>query len=276
MQDRPPAILGFLAHAIRVSAVSFTLWVPALIVLFPTLALQLAAPTYLRTRLSPSPWFVILGSVTLLLMTQIAMPAVFALVHALRTGTRPASPRTLLRVSWQAGVRSFGGLLLGIAPGVWLQARYAFAAMAGMTGMPGEEMSASAAATRPVLGRLMVAGTVALIMSALGQSLVAVLNDALGVVSAVGSLQGRTTFALHYPAHVLTTVVAYVCAAGAATLHAVAVSIVREGLFETARVSVVPSQPATPALPRYAVVLTLVVLLAGIAAAAFKIQQHVS
>ena len=78
-----------------------------------------------------------------------------------------------------------------------------------------------------VMGKLMLCGTVALIISALGQSVVAVLNDVLAVVSA-GSVDGRPIFSLQYGYHAITTMIAHGCAAGAATLHAVGVSILRQ------------------------------------------------
>src|ERR1700741_4286544 len=74
-----------------------SLWRPAVILLLPTLLLQLAAPTYLRTRLSPSPAFVVIGSLALVLLTQLALPAVFALVHARRSSIPPPPVSALTR-----------------------------------------------------------------------------------------------------------------------------------------------------------------------------------
>ena len=82
----PVSASGLLVASLRDTLRSGALWLPALLLLLPTLALQLAAPHYLRTRLSPSPWFVVAGSLTIVLLTQMVMPAIFAMVHARRTG----------------------------------------------------------------------------------------------------------------------------------------------------------------------------------------------
>ena len=266
-----------LVSSIRSSMASPSLWVPALALLLPTLVFQLAAPTYLRTRLSPSPWFVLAGSLALVLMAQIVMPAIFAMVHARRTGIAAPSLGPTLLVSARAGVRAFAGLLCGLLPGLWLQARYAFAAFPpGESGADGLRTSATAA--RGATGRLMMCGVAALIASALGQSLVAVLNDALAVVRAVGSIEGRTVFQLDYASHAATTMVAYVCAVAAATCHAVGVSMIYEegsaaiGVADDTRLASPTMRPAT----RFAIAASLALLVAGIAAAAYKIQQHVS
>ena len=70
----------------------------------------------------------------------------------------------------------------------------------------------------------MVCAVVAIVASGVAQSFVAVLNDVLGVVVATGSFEGRTTFELRPVPHVATTLLAYLCSAVAATLHAVGVS----------------------------------------------------
>lgn len=272
---------GLLLASLRATLSSGALWIPALFLLLPTLALQLAAPHYLRTRLSPSPWFVVAGSLTIVFLTQIVMPAIFAMVHAHRTGVQRPTLGPVLPLSVQAGIRVFVGLLLGVIPGLWLQARYAFAAIpidaGGAAGLAG-----SATLTRGRMGSLMLSGTVALIASALGQSVVAVLNDALAVVSPAGSIDGRAAFSLHYGYHAITTMIAYGCAAGAATLHAVGVSIVRQTVDEggavprenrtVRRADWQCQSPATRAV----IVASIAVLVAGLAAAAYKIQQHIS
>ena len=142
-----------LVFSLRTTLSSISLWIPALALLLPTLLLQLAVPSYLRTRLSPSPWLVIGGSLTLLFLTQIVMPSIFAMVHARRTDQSAPSLLPALRVSIRAGTRSFLGLVLGVIPGIWLQARYAFAAMPA--GRHGDGLASSAEATRGRRGQLM-------------------------------------------------------------------------------------------------------------------------
>ncbi len=109
-----------------------------------------------------------------------------------------------------------------------------------------------------------------------------VLNDALAVVSPAGSIDGRAAFSLHYGYHAITTMIAYGCAAGAATLHAVGVSIVRQTVDEG---GAVPRENRTvrradwqcqSAATRVVIVASIAVLVAGLAAAAYKTQQHIS
>ena len=275
------SVSGLLLASFRVTLCSGALWIPALSLLLPTLALQLAAPHYLRTRLSPSPGFVVAGSLTIVLLTQMVMPAIFAMVHARRTGVQSPALAPMFPLSVRAGIRAFVGLLLGVVPGLWLQARYAFAAIP-IEAVGAEGLATSATLTRGRMGQLMLCGTVALIASALGQSIVAVLNDALAVVSPAGSIDGRTVFSLHYGYHAITTVIAYGCAAGAATLHAVGVSMVRQTVDEG---DAVPRRSRTmrraewqwpSAEARVVIVASIVLLVAGLAAAAYKIQQHLS
>ena len=269
---------GLLVESLRNTLRSGALWIPALLLLLPTLALQLAAPHYLRTRLSPSPWFVVAGSFTVVLLTQMAMPAIFAMVHARRTGGQRPPLAPTLSLSVRAGTRVFIGLLLGVIPGLWLQARYAFVAMP----IESEGLATSATLTRGRMGKLMLCGTVALIASALGQSVIAVLNEALAVVSPAGTIDGRTVFSLHYGYHAITTMISYGCAAGAATLHAVGVSLVRQTVDqadELPRVHRTKKRadwqwPA--AANRLVIVASIALLIAGLAAAAYKIQQHIS
>ena len=83
---RRASVIELLISSIRSTIASPPLWIPALTLLLPTLVFQLAAPTYLRTRLSPSPWFVLAGSLALVLMAQVVMPAIFSMVHARRGG----------------------------------------------------------------------------------------------------------------------------------------------------------------------------------------------
>jgi hypothetical protein len=246
---RRRSAIELLISSIRSTIASPSLWMPALALLLPTLAFQLAAPTYLRTRLSPSPWFVLAGSLALVLLAQIVMPAIFAMVHARRIGMVAPPPGPTLAASAGAGVRTFLGLLCGVLPGLWLQARYAFAAF------PVEGGKTSATAARGAIGRLMTCG----------------------VVRAAGSIDGRTVFQLDYASHAATTVIAYVCAAGAATCHAVGVSMIHE---ETDAVSEGADaiRSATPAMmpaTRLAIAASLALLAAGVVAAVYKVQQHI-
>src|SRR5688572_8079545 len=117
----PMSTRHLLVFSLRTTLSSISLWLPALTLLLPTLLLQLAAPHYLRTRLSPSPWFVVAGSLAILLLTQIAMPAIFAMVHVRRTGSGAPPLIPALRVSARAGTLAFLGLVLGVIPGIWLQ-----------------------------------------------------------------------------------------------------------------------------------------------------------
>jgi hypothetical protein len=273
--ERRPKAAFLLVFALRTTLSSISLWIPALILLLPTLVLQLAVPNYLRTRLSPSPGWVIAGSLALLFLTQIVMPSIFAIVHARRTGQSAPSLLPSLRASIRAGTRSFLGLVLGVIPGIWLQARYAFAAIP--TGCPGDGLAWSAERTRGRLGRLMFCGLVAMVASGVAQSLVAVLNDVLGVVTATGSANGRTTFALRYGPHVVTTLLAYVCSAGAATLHAVAVSAIHDEADLESRATPPDfkgHRPAAPATMRRFAIGTSVALFVGLAAVIYKIHQH--
>ena len=263
--------------SLRTTLSSVSLWIPALTLLLPTLLLQLAVPSYLRTRLSPSPWLVIAGSLTLLFLTQIVMPSIFAMVHARRTGQSAPSLLPALRVSIRAGTRSFLGLVLGVIPGIWLQARYAFAAMPA--GRHGDGLASSAEATRGRCGQLMFCAVAAIVASGVAQSLVAVLNDVVGVVVATGSSEGRTTFELRYGPHVVTTLLAYLCSAAAATLHAVGVSAIYEGADESRATQPDLIRGRRMALPaamgRLAIGASLALLLAGFAAGVYKIHQHV-
>ena len=101
-------------------------------------------------------------------------------------------------------------------------------------------------------------------------------------MSPAGTIDGRTVFSLHYGYHAITTMISYGCAAGAATLHAVGVSLVRQTVDqadELPRVHRTKKRadwqwPA--AANRLVIVASIALLIAGLAAAAYKIQQHIS
>ena len=180
------AVVATLTHA--------TYWGPALVLLSPTLLLQLAAPTYLRTRLAPAMWTVIAGSALLVWLAQGAWPATCALVHAARSQTPRALDRRLLRSSFAIGTRTTLALAAGVLPGLWLQARYAFALLprSGDTHSPASRaMEASFRETREQQGRLLLVAGVAFCVSLFGQSAAAVLAEATGAISAVGQEHGR-------------------------------------------------------------------------------------
>ena len=94
--------------------------------LLPTLLLQLAFPWQLRTRLASSMWTVIAGSLAIIWVTQMAVPLTMTAHRARREGSRFAIGRGA-RVSLVTGSLSTLGFLAGGLPGIWLQARYAFA-----------------------------------------------------------------------------------------------------------------------------------------------------
>jgi hypothetical protein len=262
---------------LRVALSQPSLWIPALTLLLPTFALQVAAPTYLRTRLSPSPLFVIAGGLLLVLLTQMALPATIALVHARRTRTAPPDVRALLRLSALVGVRTFLGLIAGVIPGLWLQARYAFAPM--LASGRGDALRASGATVTPASNALLMLAALAVLVSLFGQSLVAVLNEALGVVHAVGSVDGRTIFGLNYPAHVVTAVVAHVTAAAALTVQAVGTSVLYEASTGTATLmpeATAPVAARRSAAVRVAQAAAVLALAAGIVATVYKFQQHMA
>jgi hypothetical protein len=266
------ALVDTLTHA--------TYWVPALVLLSPTLLLQLAAPTYLRTRLAPSMWTVIVGSALLVWLAQGAWPATCALVHATRSQTPRVLDRRLLRLSFVIGTRTTLALAAGVLPGLWLQARYAFALLPGSGETDGPALrvtDASFRETRAQQGRLLLVAGLAFCMSVFGQSAAAVLAEAMGAVSAAGQENGQTIFRLRYASHALTSILAYICAAGALTFHAVGVS----RLFDEARGTVRLAMP-TPVSPRASVTARIGMLtataiaVAAIAAFVYKVHQHIS
>ena len=266
------ALVETLTHA--------TYWIPALILLSPTILLQLAAPTYLRTRLAPAMWTVIVGSALLIWLAQGAWPAACALVHAARSQTPRAIDRRLLRWSFAIGTRTTLGLAAGLLPGLWLQARYAFALLprSGETDRAvSRVMDASFRETRAQQGHLLLVAGLALCVSVFGQSAAAVLAEAMGAVSAAGQENGQTIFRLQYAPHALTSVLAYICAAGALTFHGVAVSM----LFDEARGTVrhaisLPVASRLGAIARLGMLTATALAVAAIAAFVYKVHQHIS
>jgi hypothetical protein len=265
------ALVDTLTHA--------TYWVPALVLLSPTLLLQLAAPAYLRTRLAPAMWTVIVGSALLVWLAQGAWPATCALVHAARRQTPRVLDFRLLRLSFAIGTRTTLALAAGVLPGLWLQARYAFALLpgAGDTDSPARVTDVSFRETRAQQSRLLLIAGLAFCVSLLGQSAAAVLAEAMGAVSAAGQENGHTIFRLQYASHALTSILAYMCAAGALTFHAVGVSMLFEEARGMARLAIpmpVSSRARVPA--RIGILTATAMAVAAIAAFVYKVHQHIS
>jgi len=268
------ALVDTLTHA--------TYWVPALVLLSPALLLQLAAPTYLRTRLAPAMWTVIVGSALLVWLAQGAWSATCALVHAARSQTPRVLDYRLLRLSFVIGTRTTLALAAGVLPGLWLQARYAFALLpgSGETDSPASRVTdASFRETRDQHGRLLLVAGLAFCVSVFGQSAAAVLAEAMGAVSAAQE-NGQTIFRLRYASHALTSVLAYICAAGALTFHAVGVSMLFDEARGTVRVAMPMPVSARASVTASAGMLTAtanaVAAIAAIAAFVYKVHQHIS
>ena len=120
------------------------------------------------------------------------------------------------------------GLALAVLPGLWIQARYAFAPLSSAQeygGSPVVMLRRSAAETRPAIGALLLLAVSALVGSALGQGAVAALAEAMGTTTPVGQMSGRTIFELHYLPHALTSILAYAWSAATLTVYAAGVSV---------------------------------------------------
>ena len=270
---------GLLLASLRATLTLGALWIPALFLLLPTLALQLAAPHYLRTRLSPSPWFVVAGSLTIVFLTD-------SNAGDIRHGPRAANwsaeacSRSGAPIVGASRIRVFVGLLLGVIPGLWLQVctrSRRFPSTPGRSGACGKRNVDAWPDGEPDAERNRRAHRFGS-----GTKCGRRTNHALAVVSPAGSIDGRAAFSLHYGYHAITTMIAYGCAAGAATLHAVGVSIVRQTVDEGGAVPresdseacrLAVSVARDPGCHRCVDCSNLV---AGLAAAAYKIQQHIS
>ena len=256
-----------------------TYWVPALVLLSPTLLLQLAAPTYLRTRLAPAMWTVIVGSALLAWLAQGAWSATCALVHAARSQTPRVLDHRLLRLSFAIGTRTTLALAAGVLPGLWLQARYAFALLprSGETDGPALRVTdASFRETRAQQGHLLLVAGLAFCVSLFGQSAAAVLAEAMGAVSAAGQENGQTIFRLRYASHALTSILAYICAAGALTFHAVGVSMLFDEARGTVRLAMpMPISSRSRVTARIGMLTATAITVAAIAAFIYKVHQHI-
>lgn len=253
-----------------------SLWSPALILLAPTLALQLVAPWYLRTRLAPAMWTVAIGSLLLIWLAQVVWPAVCVYVHA-RLARQPARASwPVLAVALSVGTRATLGLAAGIVPGLWLQARYAFAALLASQNATSsaDALRASVVESARVRWPLVSLAVAALVASVLGQSAVAGLAEALGTIRPAGDVDGRTIFVLAYTPHALTSLLAYLTSAFAVTMHAVGVSLVFAGVRGVD--IAVSSDKIRPWVfgGAWRVAASLAVT-GAVAAAAYKVHQHV-
>lgn len=241
------------------------LWMPAAVLLLPTLVLQLAFPHWLRTRLSPSLWTVIAGSLCLVLITQMAAAASWGWVHAIRRGSAWRG-RALARAATQVGALTTLGLMAGVLPAFWLQARLAHVPMQAVDA----QVPAASAGDR---WRLTGLAALTLLLSTLGQSLAAGLAEALGTIVPAAVVDGRVQFHLNQAPHIVTSVIAYAWTVLALTLQAIAVSL---ALGDARRLEPTPSlHVARPrAFSRLAVTGVALVLVMGVIAAVHKVQQH--
>jgi hypothetical protein len=202
------------------------LWLPASVALLPILFLQVTFGDFLRSRLSPSIWTVISGSLLILWMTQTAAAASWGWVDACRHRRR-VQWGALGRRAADVGTKTTLGLLAGVLPGLWWQARLAF-----------DPLQDGAARRRPDAAErwaLLGLATATAVVSLLGQSLAAGLAETLGAITPAGIVDGRVQFTLNFAPHLLASVVAYAWTVFALTLQAVGVSIARGGVSAAAR-----------------------------------------
>jgi len=267
------AIVPLLREAVVETVLVPRRWLPALALLLPVLALQLAFPGYLRSRLSPSLSTVVLGGLAIAWLTQVAGVAAVGWVHRQRQGEAVA-PLQLAVVALLAGTGAFAGLLAGAIPGLWLQARWAFAPLTRGQASSRAALGESASRARPHMWTLAALGVTTLVLSVLGQSMAAGAADALGTIVPAAVVDGRTRFELHYLPHAATSILAWWLAALAMTVQAVGVSrvAVRAGAPVAQPVLLRPHWRPTMRAAAWAS--GALVLALGIAAATFKLQQH--
>ena len=99
----------------------------------------------------------------------------------------------------------------------------------------------------------------------------------MGAVSAAGQENGQTIFRLRYASHALTSVLAYICAAGALTFHAVGVSMLFDEARGTARVAMpMPVSARASVSTRTGMLTATAIAVAAIAAFVYKVHQHIS
>jgi len=123
---------------------------------------------------------------------------------------------------------------------------------------------------------LLVAGF-AFCVSVFGQSAAAVLAEAMGAVSAAGQKNGQTIFRLRYASHALTSVLAYIRAAGALTFHPVGVSMLFDEARGTARLAMpMPVSSRASVTAGIGMLTATAIGVAAIAAFVYKVHQHIS
>jgi hypothetical protein len=257
---------GRLMMAAAAELTQARLWLPAAFLLLPPLLLQLAFPHLLRTRLAPSIAPVVIGSMLIVWWTQIAAAASWGWVDAVRCGYVVQWP-TLLRTAVRIGTMTMVGLVCGVIPGVWLQARLGHVLLQRPASDSGEPK-------QPAIWPLFGVAAATLLVSLLGQSLAAGLAEALDTIVPVDVVGGHVQFRLNYEPHLLTSLVAYAWSAFALTWQAVSVSLAsyheasadREAIRAVAR----PSQARLTAVS----LAVLVVLVSGLFAAFGKLQPH--
>jgi hypothetical protein len=252
-------------------------WLPAACLLLPTLLLQLAFPHWLRTRLSPSMSTVVIGAVFMAWITQVAAAASWGWVDALRHRRQVHWP-ALVRGSLLVGTATLLGLVAGVWPGLWLQARLAHLTLQGELTTRRQPGSAG-------MGPLVGVAAVALVVSVIGQSLAAGLAEALGTIVPAAVVDGRIQFRLNYLPHLLTSLVAYASTVFALTWQATSVSVWRAQTASLGTVSVPEAdRPRTslkaavagsPLLTASMALAVLVLMGAGVVAAIAKVQQHI-
>jgi hypothetical protein len=140
-------------------------------------------PAHPEKSAASSVWTVAAGAVLLIWLAQVAFPAVCTLVHARRRGVRRTLDLPLVRLSFIIGTRVTLGLAAGVLPGLWLQARYAFAPLTTTSGLDGPAsriLAAGTPETRSARSLLLLVSPAALLVSMLGQSAVAAIAEAIG------------------------------------------------------------------------------------------------
>jgi hypothetical protein len=197
-----------------------------LIVFLPVLALQLGAPSLMRSRLNSLPGGAGIGVVLILTLTYFLTPFAIAVVFPIverqlkneKVGLLKAFQQTadhfnkLFRTSLWLGLLIIAGLALAYVPGFLFMIWYAMVSpvvMAeGSTGMPA--LRRSKELTRGF--RLTIFGILLLlILTSLGfQGLMAGVSEFLQVIESVpDSLPSSPKYVLNYGAYVFVTVVTY-------------------------------------------------------------------
>jgi hypothetical protein len=112
--------------------------------------------------------------------------------------------------------------------------------------------------------------------SALGQGAVAALAEAVGTVTPVEPLSGRTIFELHYLPHALTSILAYVWSAATLTVYAAGVSVACDGVRGRSRSPRLDPRPRQvgvrlTSVPALAAASTILLALAAVV---YKVRLH--